>query len=802
MNRVLLYRMRLLCLGLCSAAGAFLALRGFAGPWAYTAVFVSALLSIFSQRTGTRGGTSVLLTLAFLCLGMLAGGIEASRYRGREGGEEEVVVRGRVVAQRGMDEGDYLLLEVREVVRGSLPRRGDVYLLGRGRDGASGGVEEENEEGGKEAPGWGDELWVAGNLRIFSRVEGEVGGILRPGQWRREAGPGAPWRRWAASFRRVMLDERWWAGREESLIRGMALGDYRHLGAGELRDLRASGLLHVCAASGLHVTLLSALLVWGMWKAGVGRRLSRVMALPFLFTYALAVGSTPSVRRAVVMAALSATAFLVGRKPDPVAALGAALVMGVLCSPRAILSTGFLLSYSAASGMIILYPVLRDRWGRGLPRPLKPVLPSLAAQLAVAPVMLGRFGGIPLLAPVSNALALPLLPFILFPALLLGIVGVFWPPAAGLGFALARPFCRLFFLVAEGFGAAGRRLAVPLYLPAFGVFLLCLFMASWCLTRGRVSRLAAWGTVALLALALAWNLPAAAGFHGRGAPSVTYFDVGQGDSALLVGPKGELVLLDGGPDPFLVKKKLAARGLRYLDAVIYSHGDRDHVEGLVEVIAELQVGVLMRPAMAPGAGAEREVLEAAMARGVPVVELGGGERVAVGELVLEVVGGPSLLDPGAETGDSPKGSPRNEASLVVSVELEGVTFLFPGDIEEVGQGYLLEGGHELKADVLKLPHHGGFAANTESFLDEVDPRAAIISVGTPNEYGHPSAGTLRSLERRGCRVFRTDESGDIVVRASKGRVMVQEENAPTRKKAAVKGSFRLFPGRRRFFVAV
>lgn len=168
-------------------------------------------------------------------------------------------------------------------------------------------------------------------------------------------------------------------------------------------------------------------------------------------------------------------------------------------------------------------------------------------------------------------------------------------------------------------------------------------------------------------------------------------------------------------------------------------------------------------------------MEAAEARGVPVVELKGGEEVAVGGIVFRVLGDPKLSGDDESRDELAAENLRNESSLVISLRMEEVTFLFTGDVEEVGQGRLIDAGAVARAEVLKVPHHGGFAENTDLFLKAVGPRVAVISVKTPNEYGHPAAGTLEVLRRLGCRVFRTDQSGDIVVEVRGGRVMVREE---------------------------
>ncbi len=769
--------MRLLFLGACSAAGAVL---GLTGPKTWALGFTITALSLAACSLAMNGGAkkALMFPLLFFVLGLGVGMRESSRYRDREGREEEVAVTVSVEAERRGEGGFYQLIAVERVLRGELPRKGDLYLLRLGAGMEEGGGEEG--QNCQQFPRWGEKVMVSGRLRIFSRVEGEVAGTLWAQEYRRLGVVSGIFRRGAAALRWSILEGGRDAGSEEALIRSMALGDYRLLGPGAQRDLRLSGLLHLCAASGFHVATLTALLAWTAARLGVGKRFSLLLALPGAYLFSLAAGSTPSVRRALTMACLSAVAYVVGRRPDPVSALGGAFVAGILISPRSVFSTGFQLSFSAAAGMVILFPVLKGRWCGRWPRALEPALVSVAAQMAVAPVMLFRFGELPIVAPLSNALAMPLAPLILLPTLIGGFAGILCPPLADLGFLLAEPFARLFLTIARVFASVGDRINAPLHLPPWGIFALCLLLLAFCVFRGRAGRWAGRGVVMVLLLALSGNIPVAWGPWGSEKPSVVFFDVGQGDSALLVGPGGERVLVDGGADIQLVKRKLKARGIRHLDAVLYSHGDRDHVGGLVEILGELNVGLLFRPSCAPDGGWEGKVLEMAAVKGVPVAELGGGERVVVGKLAFRVVGGPALLARSEALGEGAEGSTKNEGSLVLRMEMEGVAFLFTGDIEEVGQGSLLATGAQVRAEVLKVPHHGGYAANTDLFLEAVRPKVAVISVKSPNEYGHPAAKTLEKLSRMGCVVFRTDHSGDIVVKVREGKMIVREERPSLR----------------------
>jgi len=239
-----------------------------------------------------------------------------------------------------------------------------------------------------------------------------------------------------------------------------------------------------------------------------------------------------------------------------------------------------------------------------------------------------------------------------------------------------------------------------------------------------------------------------------GGLTVTFFDVGQGDAALVRSPAGAAILVDGGPDPEQVATKLYAEGVHRLDLVVATHPHADHVAGLPAVLARFPVGLVLDPGCPGDSPAYAAFLEALAASGDPVGHPRSGARLRIGDVDIQVLG-PEHCAHGTDS------DPNNE-SLVLRASVGGETVLFPGDAEVAEQTEILRDERPLlAATVLKVVHHGG---NTSlgGFVAAVGASVAVVSVG-PNRYGHPVPAVLAALARDGMRVFRTDRSGDVTV---------------------------------------
>jgi competence protein ComEC len=268
------------------------------------------------------------------------------------------------------------------------------------------------------------------------------------------------------------------------------------------------------------------------------------------------------------------------------------------------------------------------------------------------------------------------------------------------------------------------------------------------------------GIIAALPL-LVWTNAISAG--PPSALTVRFFDVGQGDSALLTSPGGVAILVDGGPDPAQVATELAALGVKRLDLIVASHPHADHVVGLPAVLARFPVGLLLEPGCRDDSPDGAALDEAASGEHIPVRHPRAGDVLQVGDVRLEILS-PDRCWSGTE-------SDTNNDAIVVRANIGEDSVLFATEPEEPAQQVLLDEGVDLHADVLKVPHHGA-ATSIEPFFEAVDAEVAVVSVG-PNTYGHPVPEVLDWIRATGAEVFRTDRARTVTVTFEHGGVVVE-----------------------------
>jgi competence protein ComEC len=240
-------------------------------------------------------------------------------------------------------------------------------------------------------------------------------------------------------------------------------------------------------------------------------------------------------------------------------------------------------------------------------------------------------------------------------------------------------------------------------------------------------------------------------------------DVGQGDAVGLRTPSGTWLMFDAGRSwtggdagRSTIIPYLRRRG-GVLHSFVLSHPHSDHVGGGATIIGALRPSFFWDAAYVAGSAPYRASLAEAAGRGVAWRRVHPGDAITVDGVQIRFLAPDSAWT--ASLNDA------NEASAVALIQYGSVRFLLTGDAEEGEEAWMLERyATELRADVLKVGHHGSATSSSAGFLDAVRPRIALISVGAANSYGHPSPGVVRSLLDRGAQVLRTDQLGSIVVR--------------------------------------
>ena len=568
--------------------------------------------------------------------------------------------------------------------------------------------------------------------------------------------------RWAQAFRalasRSILSS--FPPREAGLLLGLALGDGSRLDPTLERDFRATGLSHLLVVSGENVAMVLAPIV----ALGAALRLSRwprfVLCLGAVAFFVVLTGAEPSVMRAGVMAGLALIGVLLGRPRSTGSILAGAIVVLLVLDPALVWSVGFQLSVAATASMVALATPISRRL-RFLPSSFALATgATIAAQLGVTPLLLYYFHEVPGSTVAANVLAFPAVA----PALLIGLAaattGIVFEPAGRLLSLVAQVPMRYLEAVADRLARA----PIP-WITGGGVASLVRGLAAaiaiaWWLRSGRrmPTRALALG-LALLPL-LVWSSALSAG--PPSSLTVRFFDVGQGDSALLTSPGGVTMLVDGGPDPAQVATELVALGIKRLDLVVASHPHADHVIGLPAILGRIPVGLMVEPGCRDESPDGAVLREAATSEHVAVRHPRAGETMTVRDVRLEFLS-PDRCWSGTE-------SDANNDAIVVRASVGEDSVLFATEPEEPAQQVLLDDGVNLHADVLKVPHHGA-ATSTEPFFEAVHAQVAIVSVG-PNTYGHPVPEVLDWIRATGAQVHRTDREGTITVSFGEGGVLV------------------------------
>jgi competence protein ComEC len=554
------------------------------------------------------------------------------------------------------------------------------------------------------------------------------------------------------------------------LLSALGVGERGGLSEASRTTFRRLGISHLLAVSGLHLGLVAALcfrLVHSVLATFsflalrvCPRRAALAVTVATVFSYALLAGWGVPVRRALVLVLfLAATlgARRVARWTDALA--GAALVV-LGFEPQALFDPGAQLSFAVSAALLASVPRgARDSgtgsWRGRSAELLRASATATAVTAPLATLQLGTFSNWGL---VANFLMIPWTALVLLPLSLLatllgaldlaGLVSPLW---------ILRAAERIAAVTLAVVTEAARFLPdAERARPGFSV----LVVATACSLLVLRLRSTGWRLVGATGVAaLVTTAPPAS--ISPSVPRAVFLDVGQGDATLIQG-RGGTVLVDGGAawpgggnrGRFTVAPALRALGVERLDLVVVSHGDLDHRGGIPSLLQAFPVGAVWLPRGTREHVAYAELREVARRRGTPVVERGradGSERI--GDITVT-----PLWPPWPNEGLS-----DNDRSLVLRIELAGSRLLLPGDIEIEAESQLTSSDEVLRADVLKLPHHGSRSSSSAVFLEAVDGALAVASASWQGRFGMPHASVMERAAVAGYTLWWTGRDGAVLV---------------------------------------
>lgn len=559
---------------------------------------------------------------------------------------------------------------------------------------------------------------------------------------------------------------------QAALVPSLVVGDTAGITEEMDEQFKATSLSHLMAVSGSNLSLMLVVLLALTRAVGIRGWWVRIVGLCGVALFVLVCRGEPSVVRAAAMGLVAVSAVGVGKGRRSVRNLALAVMILMLIDPWLSRSWGFSLSVAACSGIALWSPAWVEAISAWAPRWLAEALAiPLAAQMATQPLITALSGRVSVIGVVANAFAGPFVG----PATVLGLAAMCtaFLPVLPLLLGWVAGWCvqPILWIAQVGSALPSATLEWPATALGIGLSALCVVVLGSLLIHALRRRIT---TLLLVLCLMAGSLfrPVVWGWPGDW--QAVFCDVGQGDATVLNAGGGRAVLVDTGPDEDGIVECLSSLRIQAVPVVVLTHFHADHTAGLASVLERYSPEMIVVSSFASPAEGAALVRRRAEASSVALVTAQPGDVWEVGNVswnTISVLAPDVVVDNGV--GES---SVENDSSVVGVAEVDGLRLMLPGDTEPWGQRRALaEADHRdlnLKAHILKLPHHGS-ARQESAFFTATEAKLAVASVGLDNDYGHPAQTALDLAARSGMTVARTDLDGSIAVGLVKGQLTVR-----------------------------
>ena len=576
------------------------------------------------------------------------------------------------------------------------------------------------------------------------------------------------------------------------LFLSLTIGEQGFL-APEVREwFMTTGTVHILSISGSHLgliallsftlvrkacLLLPSMVLLSLSRCLIPSRLAALLTLAPVLGYTLLAGAEMATIRSAIMIIVGLWTVWLGSPQYLLHALAAAAGLTLLLHPAALYDISFQLSY--VSVWVLALALQQDSRPDELPPPTnriagrtiywveESVRLTAWVTLATLPLVACYFNQVSWMGIFANLLIVPVVGFILLPVSLLSAVWVIVSqdstlPGAGLIAGLGQGVIASTQWMA-GLPGAEWFVAAPT-VPMMALF----YILSWAMLTDRPAHAAPLVKRAIaagMACLVMWWLWSPRPFSREGQVRVTFLDVGQGDSAVIELPEGEVLLIDGGAtyERFDMGRSVVApflwnRGIRTIDHVIATHPQLDHAGGLAWILAHFQVENFWTNGLTRSEEFWRKIEQALAQRRLQAKVAEQGRRMVEGaECGMTVLNPP----PGRDVSSAGKQQSLNNLSVVTELMCGRQRILFTGDIEREALARMAQSGHLSHINLLKVPHHGALSSLDRGWLNSVQPDIAVFSAGRRNPYGHPAGEVVAAYESLQTQMWRTDQDGAV-----------------------------------------
>ncbi len=557
---------------------------------------------------------------------------------------------------------------------------------------------------------------------------------------------------------------------------GILIGDNSRINEKIVEDFKNSNLSHILAVSGAHINyvVLTVSILFTKKRAGI--KAQRVVTIMMMLFFMELTQMTSSVVRAGISCIIYMLASLLYRKADVINAMAISTLLILLNNPFKLFDIGFQLSYAGTLGIILFCKLINIPIKNKLLKYLKDsIIISISANIFIIPIMMYQFNTISLTFILSNLLAGPLLGISIILEIIVLLISFMSINIAAIPAKVLNILLILIINIANWFSnieISKIYVITPQIISIVAYYLICAAIILKQKNRKII--------VIIMLTVLIINL-----FPTPKKLRINFIDVGQGDSTLIRTETNKVILIDSGgstaSSSFDVGNKvllpyLLDRRIKKIDFIIVSHFDADHCQAFETVIDNINVRKVVVCKQLMITQEYLNIINKCKKKNIKIIVVERGDKLKIDKRTEF-----EILHPGERFLDDGKGG-LNANAIVCKMNYKlnnGKIFsiLFTGDIEveaekELEQVY----GKKLKADILKVAHHGSKTSSREKFIKLVSPKIALIGVGENNKFGHPADITLERLEKENVKVYRTDQMGEVSITINKnGEIKVKTQ---------------------------
>ncbi len=573
------------------------------------------------------------------------------------------------------------------------------------------------------------------------------------------------------------------SGQEKEILKGLLLGEREGIDPDLKEQFAKSGIFHILAVSGLHVGFVIFLLGFFVSLLRFPKLFKIILVILGIVFYASLTGSRPPVVRASLIYGIVLLGFFAERRIEPLNSIGTAGLILLLFRPDDLFSASFQLSFAAVSGIIFITSAFEDFIGNAfkyLPKSflirifkkyiIIPLIISFGVILFISPFSGYYFSRLSFIAVILNLIVIPTTGVIVGLGFYSLIVGYFIPNICEPFNIVLHYLLKLLIFIADysnkliySYMDVSRETVILIV-----IFCIFFYLGYKSIAEGKKRRL----LIYLLLLANILILDRIL-FHRIGEMRIIFFDVGQGDSALITFPDNKKMLIDGGDKrlsfdagEYNIAPYLKRNGIKFIDWVVITHPESDHIGGIPFIIKNFKIGSVLEMGVKEDSEIYKELENEINAKNIPRKQIFSGMRVNDSELYRIYI-----LHPTKEF-ISEIYRNTNNFSIVIKIVYGESEFLFTGDIESFVEEMLMRYNDFLQSDVLKVSHHGSKTSTSSDFLSKVKPKYAVIPLGEYNIYNFPDSSVISRLKTINTEVIRTDLNGSAVF-TSAGKKLVR-----------------------------